>query len=354
MKGQSINMKTINCFLLVAFWMNSSPVRAQSQNQPKPEQAQPWAPGQEVFPVPNSLEDDPAFKRLSPEAQYWVRTMTNKLHEAIEQRGIEGLDQFKLAVAQGELAGAKFCGKHIFSQWTFVEAVALNESRKEEVFVARWGGVHSAVFTDKRCIASDGDIVDGKLISKILPNSLAVSRQNGLVAYEALFFDHPAEAPGSAQFIQRGVFIENRFLVVLDQGNSVPSRSVRDEDREFWWDDQQERLDMRSGVALDVVTVLVVPMQAKAYLAQQSAPPPTRQPAAPPAPYCAEAPKTKKPRFGLHLRPSAQKTIDRTLPKTADKSGVQVDPKAPGDAIKEEQNAKDQPCPVVPVAPTKQ
>jgi hypothetical protein len=354
MKGQSINMKTINCFLLVAFWMNSSPVRAQSQNQPKPEQAQPWAPGQEVFPVPNSLEDDPAFKRLSPEAQYWVRTMTNKLHEAIEQRGIEGLDQFKLAVAQGELAGAKFCGKHIFSQWTFVEAVALNESRKEEVFVARWGGVHSAVFTDKRCIASDGDIVDGKLISKILPNSLAVSRQNGLVAYEALFFDHPAEAPGSAQFIQRGVFIENRFLVVLDQGNSVPSRSVRDEDRDFWWDDQQERLDMRSGVALDVVTVLVVPMQAKAYLAQQSAPPPTRQPAAPPAPYCAEAPKTKKPRFGLHLRPSAQKTIDRTLPKTADKSGVQVDPKAPGDAIKEEQNAKDQPCPVVPVAPTKQ
>jgi hypothetical protein len=284
--------------------------------------------------------------------------MAQKLHEAIEQRGIEGLDQFKLAVAQGELAGRKFCGEHIFGQWTFVDAVALNEARKEEVFVARWGGVHSAVFTDKRCIASDGDIVDGKLISKILPNSLAVSRQNGLVAYEALFFDHPAEAPGSAQFIQRGVFVENRFLVGLGQGNgSVPSRSVRDEGRDFWWNDQQERLDMRPGVALDPVTALVVPMQAKEYLAQQSGPVPTQKPSAPPAPDCTETPKAKKPRFGLRLPPSVQKTIDQTLRKTADKSGVQVDPKAPDDAIKEAQKAKAQPCPVAPAtapAPAKQ
>src|ERR1039457_630220 len=46
--------------------MNSSPLRAQNQNQPKPQQAQPWAPEQEVLPVPNSLEADPHFKHLSP------------------------------------------------------------------------------------------------------------------------------------------------------------------------------------------------------------------------------------------------------------------------------------------------
>jgi hypothetical protein len=309
-----------------------------------------------VLPVPTSLEADAAFKSLSPEAQYWVRIMTQKLHEAIEQWGIKALDEFKLTAAQGELAGTKFCGEHTFGQWTFLEAVALNESRKEEVFVATWlehedgsGEVHSAVFTDKRCIAIDGQVVDGKLISKILPSSLAASRQNGLVAYEAYFFDHPAEAPGGAQFIQRGVFIENRFFVGLGYGNgSVPSRSVRDEGRDFWWSDQQERLEMRSGVALDPATALVVPMQAKEYLAPRSATPSTQQPTAPPAPDCAETPKAKKPRFGLHLPPSVPKTIDHTLRKTVDKSGVQVDPKAPNDVLKEAQKAKVQPCPIVP------
>src|ERR1017187_11022407 len=86
-------MKTKTQFLFATALLSCVGIRAQpqsatiqNQNQPEPQQAQPHAPGQqEVFPAPNSLEDDSAFKRLSPEAQYWVSTMTNKLHEAIEQ-----------------------------------------------------------------------------------------------------------------------------------------------------------------------------------------------------------------------------------------------------------------------------
>ena len=351
-------MKTTNLLLLVALWVNSSRLTAQSQDQPRPQRGQPQASGHEVPPIPNALEDDPNFKRLSPEAQYWVRTLTKELHEAIEQRGIKGLDQFKLAVAQGELEGAKFCGERIFGQWTFVAAVALNESRKEEVFVARWlehdggsRGVHSAVFTERRCIASDGDIVDGKRISKILPKSLVVSGQNGLVAYEALYFDHPAAGPEMPQFVHRGVFIENRFLVELDlRKGSVPNRPVKDEDRDFWWNDQQERLDMRSGVVLDPVAALVVPLQAKEYLRQQSAPAQTGQAAtvAAPKPGCAEAPKAERTRIGFHLPRFVQNTIHKTARKNAKKYGVQADPKAPSDAIKKAQKAKAQPCPAVP------
>jgi hypothetical protein len=192
-------MRTINLLLLVVFWMNSSPAKAQSQDQPKPQQAQPLAPGQ-ITPAPDGLDEDPRFKRLSPAEQAWVRAMTNKLHTAIEQKDTQALDKLQLEVAQRDLDGTKFCGDHVIGQGTLLVALALDDSRKEEAFVARWleperDGIHSAVFTRGRCITSDGAIVDGKRISKILPNSLAISSQHGLVAYEALYFDHPAGGP---------------------------------------------------------------------------------------------------------------------------------------------------------------
>ena len=320
-------MRTINLLLLVVFWMNSSPAKAQSQDQPKPQQAQPLAPGQ-ITPAPDGLDEDPRFKRLSPAEQAWVRAMTNKLHTAIEQKDTQALDKLQLEVAQRDLDGTKFCGDHVIGQGTLLVALALDDSRKEEAFVARWleperDGIHSAVFTRGRCITSDGAIVDGKRISKILPNSLAISSQHGLVAYEALYFDHPAGGPEMPQDIRRGVFIESRFLLEIDPHKASALSGPKDEDRDFSWNAQTERIDMRPGLALDPVE-----LSAK--------------------PDCSEAPKAKKPRFGLRLPPSVQRTIDQTLRKTADKSGVQIDPKAPNDAIKEAQGAKAPPCPAVP------
>lgn len=313
--------------LLSCLGIRAQPQSTTVQDQPKPQQAQPPTPGQ-ITPAPDGLDDDPAFKRLSPEGQAWVRAMTNKLHTAIEQKDIQALNRLQLEVAQRELTGTKFCGDHVIGQDTFLVALALGDSRKEEAFVARWleperEGIHSAVFTRSRCIASDGDIVDGKRISKILPNSLAVSSQHGLVAYEALYFDHPAGGPETPQDVRRGVFIESRFLLEIDPHKASALSGPKDEDRDFSWNAQTERIDMRPGVALDLV--------------------------APSAkPDCSEAPKAKKPRFGLRLPPSVQKTIDQTLRKTADKSGVQIDPKAPNVAIKEAQKAKAQPCPAAP------
>src|ERR1022692_262809 len=165
-------MKTISLLLLVAFWMNSSPLRAQNQNQPKPQQAQPWAPEQEVLPVPNSLEADPHFKHLSPEGQHWVKSLMDSLDKATERHDIAAIDQLTLEVARKEVTGMRFCGAHIFNEGMFLDAIEFVQS-KEHAFVARWleaergsSVVHTALFTEGRCIATDGSTLDGRSISK--------------------------------------------------------------------------------------------------------------------------------------------------------------------------------------------
>jgi hypothetical protein len=228
------------------------------QNQGQPQQQ---TNGQEdqANADPYDLKNDPDFQRLSPAQQDWVRSMTNRLHSAFEQKDLRALDQLKLEAAQKQLIGTKFCGEHIFSQAMYLDALALSDSRKEEAFVARWlepehgsGEVHSAVFTAMRCVASDGDTLDGRRISRILPNSLAIGNQNGLVAYEALYFDHQAQSPVQTPDIRRGIFIENRFLIDLDARKASALLNPRDEDRDFWWSPGKERIQMRFGVVVGV------------------------------------------------------------------------------------------------------
>jgi len=229
-----------------------------AQNQSPPQQQTNGQEGQ-LNADPDDLKNDPDFQRLSPAQQDWVRSMTNKLHSAIEQKDLRVLDQLKLEAAQKQLIGTKFCGEHIFSQATFLDALALSDSRKDEAFVARWlepehgsGEVHSAVFTGSRCIARDGDTLDGRRISRILPNSLAIGNQNGLVAYEALYFDDQAQSPIPTTDIRRGIFIENRFLIDLDARKASALHDPRDEDRDFWWSPGKERIQMRFGVVVAV------------------------------------------------------------------------------------------------------
>jgi len=258
MKGQSINMKTINLLLLVAFWMNSSPLRAQNQNQPNRQTVEPKpAPAHQATPAPRRLEDDPHFKHLSPEGQHWVKSLMDSLDKATERHDIAAIDQLTLEVARKEVTGMRFCGAHIFNEGMFLDAIEFGQS-KEHAFVARWleaergsSVVHTALFTEGRCIATDGSTLDGRSISKILPNSLAISARHGLVAYEALYLGRPGEGTRATGEIHRGVFIENRFFIDLDPRKaSTTSGPLKDEDRDFSWDDVNERLVMRPGVFL--------------------------------------------------------------------------------------------------------
>ena len=257
-KGQSINMKTINLLLLVVFWMNSSPLTAQNQNQPNRQTAEPKpAPAHQATPAPRRLEDDPHFKHLSPEGQHWVKSLMDRLDKATERHDIAAIDQLTLEVARKEVTGMIFCGAHIFNEGMFLDAIEFGHS-KEHAFVARWleaergsSVVHTALFTEGRCLATDGSTLDGRSISKILPNSLAISARHGLVAYEALYLGRPGEGTGATGEIHRGVFIENRFFIDLNPRKaSTTSGPLKDEARDFSWDDENERLVMRPGVFL--------------------------------------------------------------------------------------------------------
>ncbi len=204
---------------------------------------------------PGSLEDDPAFKRLAPEQQEWVRTTLNKVDTAIERKDIDALEQIRLDIAKGEILGMTLCG-HAADEGTFVDADVQNASR-EEAFAIRWLGprgtvVHSAVFTGRtRCVVTDGDTVDGRLVVRALPNSLAVSNQHAMTAWEAEYWNSPAEQ-GAGGTPHRGVFIENRFLTELDpqKASAVDSRDLTDESRDFRWNDEQETLAVKPEVVL--------------------------------------------------------------------------------------------------------
>jgi hypothetical protein len=248
-------MRRMMLFLLLAALLPSA---ALAQN------AQPAAPGAGAqgagapAATPGGrLEDDPAYKRLSPEAQDWVRTMSSRLDAAVEQHDIDGLEQLKLDVRKHGILGMTLCG-HVIDQGTFVDAVSANASG-QEAFAIRWLDprttvVHSAVFTGaKRCVAVDGDAIDGKVIVRALPNALAVSNQNALTAWESEYWNSPDEqAKGGAP--HRGVFIENRFLAELDPRKaSAPfsrNLSLRDEKEDFRWEKDRELLTLKPGIAL--------------------------------------------------------------------------------------------------------
>lgn len=243
-------MKSIRTLFLGAALLLSPAVQGQQTTTP---QAQ--ATGQQVQGT--RLEDDPTFKRLSPEQQDWVRTMTNRTNAAIEQKDVNAIEQLKLDATKHQSNGMSVCG-HIVDEGTFVDAASLSAS-SEEAIAIRWLDpkgtvVHTAIFTRrKRCVVKDGDTVDGKSILRAMSNSLAVSNQHALTAWEAEYWNSPAEqSKGGAP--HRGVFIEFRFLVELDPRKASPlgSRDLSDGDknRDFRWNDEQETLAVKPEVIL--------------------------------------------------------------------------------------------------------
>jgi len=251
-----------------------------------------------------SLENDPEYKRLSPERQAWVRAMTTRLETATNQHDIRALEQLKLEVAQRELTGTKFCGGLVVNEGTFVDAFVSKEPY--QAFAVRWldrepgTAVHTAIFTSGgRCVVKDGDVLEGdKSITRILPK-LAVSGKYGFVAYEAFFLSPSELAAGSTP--HRAVFIENRFLTELDPHKaSAPfSLSVNDEELDFRWNDDPVRVELKPGLALLPAAQAPAAAGTK-QTTQRPLPAPSKQPANQAAQTGCGSGKsaTKKPGFG--------------------------------------------------------
>jgi hypothetical protein len=269
----------------------------------------------------DDLENDPAFKRLSPQAQDWVRTMSNRLDTAVQQKDVNAIGQLELDVTKHQLIGMTVCG-HPVDEGTFVDAEAFNAS-SEEAIAIRWLDprgtvVHSAIFTGrKRCVVTDGDAIEGKSILRAMPNSLAVSDQHALTAWEGSYWDSPSErSNGGAP--HRGVFIENRFLVELDPHKASPpdSRDLSDQDRDFHWNDEREVVNMKPGVFLASATAS--PLERKA------APPATAQARnAQTAPAGCPAEDSDK---NLPFHPlKVQQALNKNAGKIADQTGAGKD-----------------------------
>jgi hypothetical protein len=235
--------------MMILLLAASLPMVAAAQNvRPMPNQTAP----------PDRLENDPDFQRLSPEKQAWVRWMNGRIEAAIEKKDLKALKQLELEFGQRKLLGTTFCGEHVVNDGTFVDDIARNNSR-EEAYAVRWLAaepgvtVHTAIFTASgRCVARDGEVLDdGKALVQVMPNSLSLSNQHGFVAYEALYWPSPSQnAQGSAP--RRAIFIENRYLADLDPRRaSAPfSLNANESDGDVRWNDKQEVLDVKPGIAL--------------------------------------------------------------------------------------------------------
>jgi hypothetical protein len=147
--------------------------------------------------------------------------------------------------------GANLCG-HVIDAGTFVDARAQNASHEEAV-VMRWldpkgTAVHSALFMG-RCVAKDGDTIDGKLIVRVLPNSLAVSDRHAISGWEAEFWSSSGEqAPGRTP--HRGVFSDGRFVTELDPGKASEVGTASNIDPDFRWNEEEEILALKPGIVL--------------------------------------------------------------------------------------------------------
>jgi hypothetical protein len=100
---------------------------------------------------------------------------------------------------------------HRFTDDTAVNDIALNDAG-EVGFIAGWTIPgeeieHTGVFTSRRIVARDGDVVGGKSLMTIVSGSLAINNA-GRVAYEADFFQPPAVA--------RGVFLDREFVFAIN------------------------------------------------------------------------------------------------------------------------------------------
>jgi hypothetical protein len=93
-------MKRKTLLLFLTALLSPTGMRAQSTTTTAPPSAQqPVKPG-------NSLDDDPAFKRLSPAGQEWVRQITDRLNKAVADKDPAAIDQIERDVEKHQQANA--------------------------------------------------------------------------------------------------------------------------------------------------------------------------------------------------------------------------------------------------------
>ena len=338
-------MKTINCLLLFAFWANSTPLKAQRSHEYQSQHA-----GSQLLlvaqalPASGNLEDNPDFKRLTPQAQDWVREISQRVDKAIDQKDTRALAQISLDFAKHQLLGLTACG-HKVDEGTFVDADPVSSSH-EQAFAVRWLDpnpgdiVHTAIFTGSlRCVVMDGVVVDGRVIARALPNSLAVSNQHALTAWEGDYWNSSTEQLRGVP-PHRGLFIENRFAFEIDRRNaSVPNGpDLDDATRDFRWNDEKELIVPKPGIALPSASIPMSasgtwerrPIAASASAPVASANPSVASPAA--APRQPSATSVNNTPVLAKARPQARQQPVRqqsTSPKSAPKPAIKTPPAKP-------------------------
>jgi hypothetical protein len=115
------------------------------------------------------------------------------------------------------------CGQNVAYPATFVDAYAKNE-KGDQSFVVRFLdptpgslAVHSAVFTMAQCFATEGSIIDGRRIVKVLPDGLTISK-GGMTVYEAVYTDVNEGPSGPCH---RGVFEDAHFVFQIDDSKAT-------------------------------------------------------------------------------------------------------------------------------------
>jgi hypothetical protein len=267
-------------------------------------------------------QDDLVFPDSSLEDEGWARS-TALARNPGDLRAMKAFLQLKFKMAQRDLAGTKFCGEHVVNGATFVDEIA--ESAHGMAFALRWLDrepgitVHTAITTSMgRCVAIDGlTLRDGKSILAVMPNSLAISSQHGLIAYEAEY--SPSRSGNfNGGGIHRGLFVEDHWVADLDSQKASPPFGLALDDAgvDFRWGVADEKLEIKPGVA--IVSVTQAP---PARPSAQTAVPQAQRPAASPTPAsrqsaqnACDASKTpaRKPRFGgVALPDSVTKALQK-------------------------------------------
>jgi hypothetical protein len=108
-------------------------------------------------------------------------------------------------------------GGHLFSEDAAIENTAIND-RGDIAFVASLiesNQKRTFVFSSSRKVAGDGDVIDGKVIDRIVGTTVAINNV-GQTAYEAFYKDNAAPSAEAGL----GAFIDNRFVLPLKFSNS--------------------------------------------------------------------------------------------------------------------------------------
>jgi pyruvate/2-oxoglutarate dehydrogenase complex dihydrolipoamide acyltransferase (E2) component len=79
---------------------------AQQPSAPPATPSVPPQSAQQTVKPGNSLDDDPAFKRLSPAVQEWVRQVMERLNKAVADKDQDAIDQIERDVEKHQQANA--------------------------------------------------------------------------------------------------------------------------------------------------------------------------------------------------------------------------------------------------------